>query len=90
MGSAGKGDRVGPTRAGIFGAISVPGVFHPGAWQPANTAFRDALTRLEPSRRHRVLVVLDENLLRAQPSLPSQIDAYFAAHAGSLNSSVSR
>ncbi len=61
-----------------------PVCFTRDVWQPTNPAVRDAVSRLEPSRRHRVLVVIDENVFRAQPTLPSQIEAYFAAHQDAL------
>jgi 3-dehydroquinate synthase len=62
-----------------------PVYFTRDVWEPANTAVRDAVSRLEPSRRHRVLVVIDENLLRAQPTLLSQIFGYFAANNDTLD-----
>ena len=54
------------------------------AWTPKNSAIVDAVRRLEPHRRHRVLVVIDENVTEAQPGLVPAIRTYFQAHAGSL------
>jgi 3-dehydroquinate synthase len=62
-----------------------PVYFTRDVWQPTNPSLRHAVSRLEPSRRHRVLVVIDENLLRAQPTLLSQIHEYFAAHSDTLD-----
>lgn len=45
-----------------------------------NSTFQNAVTRLEPHKRHRVLFVVDENVLSAHPLLISQIDRYFAQH----------
>jgi 3-dehydroquinate synthase len=58
--------------------------FTQGAWTPENRVFVDAVSRLEPSRRHRVLVVIDDHVARAQPALVGRIQEYFAVHAASL------
>src|ERR1041385_250564 len=55
-------------------------------FDPANLVLMQALENpeavLESSRsRHKVLVVLDESLAKAQPDLPQRIETYFAAHA---------
>jgi 3-dehydroquinate synthase len=62
-----------------------PVYFTRGAWDVENAVFVDAVNRLEPGRRHRVLVVLDDHVFRAQPSLVSRIEAYFDAHSASLD-----
>jgi 3-dehydroquinate synthase len=61
-----------------------PVYFTSGAWHPENRAVRDAVCRLEPDRRHRVLVVIDEQVALAQPALVGQIQQYFAAHDSAL------
>jgi 3-dehydroquinate synthase len=61
-----------------------PVYFTSGAWHPDNRAVRDAVCRLEPDRRHRVLVVIDEQVALAQPALVGQIQQYFAAHEAAL------
>jgi 3-dehydroquinate synthase len=61
-----------------------PVYFTSGAWHPENRAVRDAVCRLESDRRHRVLVVLDEQVALAQPTLVGQIQQYFAAHDSAL------
>jgi 3-dehydroquinate synthase len=61
-----------------------PVYFTSGAWHPENRAVRDAICRLEPDRRHRVLVVIDEQVALAQPALVGQIQQYFGAHETAL------
>ena len=43
--------------------------FTNGLLDPANTILRDTLTRLEPARRHRCLVFVDDGFLAARPHL---------------------
>ena len=62
-----------------------PTVFTRGAWAVGNRTFVDTVRRLEPDRRHRVLVVIDSNVAKANPSLENDINAYFAAFPESLD-----
>jgi 3-dehydroquinate synthase len=62
-----------------------PVFFTRNAWHPDNLAFVDTVRRLEPERRHRVLVVIDSHVAGATPSLASDIERYFAAHSASLS-----
>jgi 3-dehydroquinate synthase len=43
-----------------------------------------AVARKEPERRHPLFVVLDQGLVGARPSLPSDVERYVRAHAASL------
>jgi 3-dehydroquinate synthase len=61
-----------------------PVVFTRGAFDPANRALVDVLAEREPSRRHRVLVVMDAGFAAAWPEVPGQIESYFARHATQL------
>jgi len=61
-----------------------PVYFTSGAWHPENRAVRDAICRLEPDRRHRVLVVIDEQVALAQPALVGRIQQYFRTHDTAL------
>jgi 3-dehydroquinate synthase len=61
-----------------------PVYFTRGAWDVRNRAFVEAVTRLEPDRRHRVLVAIDDQVALGQPHLLSALEAYFAAHHQSL------
>jgi 3-dehydroquinate synthase len=58
--------------------------FTRGAWNPENHAVADAVGRLEPGRRHRLLVVVDEGVAVAQPWLMGQVEDYVAVHSGRL------
>ena len=77
-----------PAAAGSDHGFSVPFAFPVhftrNAWDPKNLAIVDTLRRHEPDRRHRVLVVIDDHVARAQPRLRAAILAYFDAHADSL------
>jgi 3-dehydroquinate synthase len=64
--------------------FAFPVVFTSSAWEPGNRAIVDAISRLEPGRRHRALVVIDEHVAQAQPWLEPAIQAYFNAHADSM------
>ena len=50
----------------------------------ANPVFAAAVSRLEPARRHRLLVVIDDGVERAHPTLIDSIGRYVAAHASRL------
>jgi 3-dehydroquinate synthase len=54
------------------------------AWDPQNSALLTALRRLEPARRQRLLVVVDDQVASAQPTLLARVKAYVAAHADHL------
>src|SRR5262245_17390530 len=43
-----------------------------------------ALARKEPERRHPVFVVLDQGLVGARATLPSEVERYVHAHSASL------
>lgn len=58
--------------------------FTTGSLRPDNPLLADALRRLEPNRRHRVLAIVDDGLARAHPSLCSDLQGYAVAHAGSM------
>jgi 3-dehydroquinate synthase len=61
-----------------------PVVFTRGLFDVENRTFIDALTRLEPDRRHRCLVFVDEGLAANSPYLISAINAYAAQHAAQM------
>ena len=58
--------------------------FTTGVFAPGNRVFADTVCRLEPARRHRVLVVLDEGVAATNPRLADDIERYAAAHAGAI------
>ena len=61
-----------------------PVSFTRGAWAPGNSTFVSTIRSHEPTRRHRVLVVLDDQVARTRPRLADEIEAYVASFAGSL------
>ena len=62
-----------------------PVTFTRDAFAVSATALVDALTRKEPGRKHRALVVVDRGVAEAQPALLGRITTHFAAHAGRLS-----
>jgi 3-dehydroquinate synthase len=54
-------------------------------FEPANRVFLDAVSRLEPARRHRLLVVVDDGVERAHPNLLRELEQYVALHVGVLS-----
>jgi 3-dehydroquinate synthase len=56
-----------------------PVVFTEGVFDPENPALRDVLSRLEPAKRHRAVVFVDDGLKPAQP-LPEAILQYAQRH----------
>lgn len=53
-------------------------------FEPENRVFVDAVRRLEPARRHRLLVVVDDGVAHAHPSLLSSLAGYVGRHADAL------
>lgn len=54
------------------------------AFNVENRVLADAFCRLEKTRRHKVLVVIDDGVERAHPSLRRAVATYAEAHAGIL------
>lgn len=77
-----------PTQAGTVHGFAVtfdfPVCFTRRLWDPANPVFVESVRRLEPERRHRVLVAIDDHVASANLHLVADIAAYFEAHAGFL------
>jgi 3-dehydroquinate synthase len=61
-----------------------PVVFCRGALAPTEPTLAWAISRREPERRQPVFAVLDDGLVAARPSLPSEVEAYVAAHSQHL------
>jgi 3-dehydroquinate synthase len=53
-------------------------------FDPANSILKDTLTRLEPNRRHRCLVFVDDGLVGARPGLLADIENYARTHAAAI------
>lgn len=61
-----------------------PVVFTEGLFRPDNLALLDAIRRLEPDRRHRIIAFIDDGVLAVRPQLPREIERYVRTHARSL------
>ena len=61
-----------------------PVYFTEALFDPENPVLREVLTRLEPARRHRCLVFIDDGLLAAHPGLAEEVTAYAAAHPAAV------
>ena len=64
--------------------FTYPVHFTRDAFAPANPALVQAVSRLEPARRHRVVPLVDAGVAAAWPSLPALLDAYVDAHGDAL------
>jgi 3-dehydroquinate synthase len=49
-------------------------------FESANPVLADVVARLEPERRHRCLVFIDDGVLKGRPALTDEIDAYVRHH----------
>lgn len=65
-------------------AYEYPVVFTDGLLRPDNPTLVQALTRLEPLRRHRCLVFVDDGICAARHGIEDEITGYAAAHARSI------
>jgi len=65
---------VDPRRFSVDFAFPVSFTRH--VFDPANPVFVDTVCRQEPHRRHRLLVIVDDNVAAAHPRLLDDIDAY--------------
>lgn len=63
---------------------SFPVHFTDGLWHDGQPLFADVVRRLEPGRQHRVLVVVDDGLAAARPSLIGDIERHAAAFASAF------
>jgi 3-dehydroquinate synthase len=65
-------------------AYEYPVYFTERVFAPDNPALADAIARLEPERRHRCLVFVDDGLIEARPELPQQIVDYARHHGARM------
>jgi 3-dehydroquinate synthase len=65
-------------------AYEYPVVFTEGLFRPDNPVLARTLARLEPDRRHRCLVFVDEGLLAVRPGLAREIEVYARHHARTI------
>ena len=62
-------------------SYAFPVCFTSGLFNPANLILRDILCHLESDKRHRMIVFLDDGVVRAMPGLPDAINHYVQAHS---------
>jgi 3-dehydroquinate synthase len=64
--------------------FDIPVVVTAGVFETANPAFRNLITRYEPDRCHRLLVVVDQGVHETHPGLVPAVTAYARAYSDSL------
>lgn len=62
-----------------------PVCFTRALFDTSNPTLLECMSRLEPDRRHRFVVFVDEGLLQALPQLPRDIRNYASAHSARLD-----
>ena len=65
-------------------SFDIPVAFTAGVFETENPVLAHCLTRLEPERRHRLLVVIDDGVMRGHPTLLADLNRYVDAHADHL------
>jgi len=65
-------------------AYEFPVCFTCGLFAPDNPVLVETLSRHEPTKRHRLVVFIDNGVLDSSPSLLADIEAYMRAHAEHL------
>ena len=58
--------------------------FTDGLLRPDNPTLAQALARLEPDRRHRCIVFVDDGIIAARPEIMGEITGYAAAHSSTI------
>lgn len=85
----GAGTTGGPTghvhRQRLTVSFEYPVHFTRDSLNPGNPHLREAISSREPSRRHRVLAVIDSGVVDAWPSLPADLFAYTEIHRERLS-----
>ena len=65
-------------------SFDYPVVFTRAVFDPANPVLATVIDRRGEARRHRVLVCVDSGVVEATHGMLAHIEAYFAAHAGTI------
>lgn len=66
-----------------------PVTFTENLFSESNQTLVDSLTRLEPNKRHRAAVFIDEGVINAYPTLLSDINDYFQKYDSSITLAAS-
>jgi 3-dehydroquinate synthase len=72
------------THHGFSLSFDIPVAFTAGVFGTENLTFVHCVTRLEPDRRHRLLVVIDDGVIPGHPTLLADLNRYVEAHADRL------
>lgn len=64
--------------------FSYPVCFTRGVFKPDNPVLLEAIRRLEPDRRHRMVFFIESKVAGCHPGLPDDISAYLKAYPDSL------
>lgn len=62
-----------------------PVVFTENIFDPNNTALRDVICRIEPAKRHRVIIFVDDGLIAGCPGLVAGIKGYAQHHRDAID-----
>lgn len=62
-----------------------PVVFTENIFDPNNPALRDVICRIEPAKRHRVIIFVDDGLIAGCPSLAADIKGYAEHHRDAID-----
>lgn len=62
-----------------------PVCFTEGLFDPSNPTLVQSMTRLEPEKRHRAVIFIDDGLTPIRPDLVPAIEAYFDHHGENLD-----
>jgi 3-dehydroquinate synthase len=65
-------------------AYHYPVYFTERLFEPENSVLVETLTSLEPDRRHRCLIFVDDGVVSARPNLISAVEAYARDHAAHI------
>ncbi len=72
------------THHGFSLSFDIPVAFTAGVFEADNPTLAHCLTRLEPERRHRLLVVIDDGVMPGRSTLLADLNRYVDAHADRL------
>lgn len=62
-----------------------PVYFTDRLFRPDNPVFVQTLTRLEPAKKHRIIVFVDSGLLEVRPQLQGEVENYVRHHSGAID-----
>jgi 3-dehydroquinate synthase len=81
---SGQDSRLTTTSYGFSVPFEFPLVFTRGVFDNGNPVLAETVSRLEPSRRHRILFVIDQRVAATNPDLQDAILGYASAYENSI------